>query len=131
MTDETKLVAWFEEVGKNDIPLVGGKGANLGELTNNGIAVPPGFIVTSEAYIKFLKSSKLSDTIRLHLSNLDINDSKKLQDVASIIKNKFTEFPMPAKLITQIKQAYRKLGGGMVAVRSSATAEDQLLGISF
>ncbi|HAV10340.1 MAG TPA: phosphoenolpyruvate synthase [Dehalococcoidia bacterium] len=124
MTDETKLVAWFEEVGKNDIPLVGGKGANLGELTNNGIAVPPGFIVTSEAYIKFLKSSKLSDTIRLHLSNLDINDSKKLQDVASIIKNKFTEFPMPAKLITQIKQAYRKLGGGMVAVRSSATAED-------
>jgi len=121
---EAKLIAWFEEVNKTDIPLVGGKGANLGELTNSGISVPPGFIVTSEAYFKFLESAKLSDIIRLHLSNLDINDSKKLQDVATIVKNKITESPMPENLVAQIKQAYRKLGGGMVAVRSSATAED-------
>ena len=55
MKSSPKAVVWFNEVTKNDIPLVGGKGANLGEMTNAGIPVPPGFIVTSSAYFDFIK----------------------------------------------------------------------------
>jgi len=124
MKHEPKLIAWFDEVNKSDIPLVGGKGANLGELTISGISVPPGFIVTSEAYFNFLEETKLSDISKLNLQNLDINNSKKLQETATIIKEKINDSPMPSHLISQIKEAYHKLGRGMVAVRSSATAED-------
>jgi pyruvate,water dikinase len=124
MKQESKLIAWFEEVNKSDILLVGGKGANLGELTKSGVSVPPGFIVTSQAYFDFISATKLSDTIKLYLNNLDSNNSKKLREAADIIKDRINTSPMPENLVTQIKEAYRKLGTGMVAVRSSATAED-------
>jgi len=124
MKQDAKYIVWFNEVDKNDIPLVGGKGANLGEMTHAQIPVPPGFIVTSEAYFKFLKASKLAADIEQLLRNLDVNDSKKLQEVSNLIKSKFAAQSMPADLVSQIKEAYRKLGGGLVAVRSSATAED-------
>lgn len=124
MKQGAKFVVLFEEVGKNDIALAGGKGANLGEMTRAQIPVPPGFIVTSEAYFRFLKESNLEREIKRLLTGLDVNDSKKLQEVSSLIKNKFAERSMPADLANQIKEAYRKLGGGLVAVRSSATAED-------
>ncbi len=57
---EYRFVKWFEELGKEDVPLVGGKGANLGELTNAGIPVPPGFCVTAEAYKYFVNNVKVS-----------------------------------------------------------------------
>ncbi|MDP6127828.1 MAG: PEP/pyruvate-binding domain-containing protein, partial [Dehalococcoidales bacterium] len=57
MRDGNKVVVWFAEVDKNDIPLVGGKGANLGEMTNAGIPVPPGFIVTAGAYFDFIEKA--------------------------------------------------------------------------
>ncbi|MCL0057469.1 hypothetical protein M1N05_00165 [Dehalococcoidales bacterium] len=56
-----KSIVWFNEVTKKDIPLVGGKGANLGEMTNAGIRVPPGFIVTANAYYNFLQRSKITN----------------------------------------------------------------------
>jgi len=73
-----RKVVWFEDVGKDDIPLVGGKGANLGELTKAGIPVPPGFIVTAHGYYSFLEQSKLADEIRSLLSSLDPDDSLSL-----------------------------------------------------
>jgi pyruvate,water dikinase len=120
----TKIIAWFGEVTKNDITLAGGKGANLGEMVRAGIPVPNGFIVTSDAYFKFLEASNLSDDIQQQLDTLDVNDSKKLQEVSSLIKNKISGAPMPNAMIRQIQTAYRELGEGLVAVRSSATAED-------
>ncbi|GAB6135906.1 phosphoenolpyruvate synthase [Thermococcus prieurii] len=57
---EYKFIRWFEELGREDVPLVGGKGANLGELTNAGIPVPPGFCVTAEAYKYFVNNVKVS-----------------------------------------------------------------------
>ncbi len=57
---EYRFIRWFEELGKEDVPLVGGKGANLGELTNAGIPVPPGFCVTAEAYKYFVNNVKVS-----------------------------------------------------------------------
>lgn len=122
--DEERKVVWFEEVGKEDISQVGGKGANLGEMTKAGITVPPGFIVTAQSYFDFLQKSKLTDTIRQLLSDLDTNDSEKLQKVASEIKSLLNAAAMPKEIAREIAQAYGKLGSGAVAVRSSATAED-------
>jgi pyruvate,water dikinase len=64
MKQGTKAVVWFNEVTKNDITKVGGKGANLGEMTNAGIPVPPGFIVTAQAYFDFIERNKLQPKIR-------------------------------------------------------------------
>jgi len=124
MKQGTKIIAWFDEVTKDDIPLVGGKGANLGEMVHARIPVPPGFIVTADAYFKFLKTSKFTDEIRRYLEDLDVNDSKKLQEVSGLIKDRIYSIPMPPDMVKEIKDAYRKLGQGLVAVRSSATAED-------
>jgi pyruvate,water dikinase len=117
-------VVWFEEVTKKDVPLVGGKGANLGEMTNAHIPVPPGFIVTASAYFDFLKKTKIGDKIHGLLTPLDANNSRQLQEVAEKIKDVILQAKMPPELSREIKESYRKMGGGLVAVRSSATAED-------
>ena len=119
-----KAVVWFNEVGKEDVPTVGGKGANLGEMTKAHIPVPPGFIVTANAYYDFLQRSRITDKIRSLLKSLDTNDSKQLQQVAAKVKQTIMNAPMSAKLAGEIKRSYKEMGGGLVAVRSSATAED-------
>src|SRR4030042_1710799 len=124
MKQGIKAVVWFDEVTRGDIPLVGGKGANLGEMVHARIPVPPGFIVTANAYFKFLEVRNLTGEIRRYLKDLDVNDSKKLQEVSRLIKDKISSVPMLPDMVKEIKDAYLKLGGGLVAVRSSATAED-------
>jgi len=124
MRKEGEVIAWFAEVSKEHLSLVGGKGANLGELTKANISVPPGFIVTAEAYYYFLRQSGLVEKIPKLLHDLDTNDSRRLQQVASEVKEAVTTSPMPPELARKIKQAYIQLGRGLVAVRSSATAED-------
>jgi len=119
-----KLVVWFGEVDKDDVGLVGGKGANLGELTKAAIPVPSGFILTSHAYFHFLQESGLQSRIRGILSGLDVDDSRELQRVANGVKQMIMDAPMPAGVASDIARAYREMDGGPVAVRSSATAED-------
>jgi pyruvate,water dikinase len=124
MQESRKAVVWFGEVTKKDVALVGGKGANLGEMTNARIPVPPGFIVTSGAYYDFLRQTKLIGKIRQLLAPLDVNDSRKLQEVAARVRKIISDAPMPPEIAKHIKEAYIKMGRGLVAVRSSATAED-------
>jgi pyruvate,water dikinase len=124
MRQGEKTIVWFNEVTKKDVPTVGGKGANLGEMTNANIPVPPGFIVTANAYFDFLEKSKLTDKIHHRLQPLDPDDSKQLQQVAAQIKQLILDTAMPPELAKEIEQAYIKMGRGLVAVRSSATAED-------
>ncbi len=124
MQEAVKAVVWFNEVTKEDVGLVGGKGANLGEMTNAKIPVPPGFIVTSSAYFDFLQQTNLIDEIRQPLESVDINDSKKLQEVSAKIKELISTARMPQEIAEEIKKAYVKMSKGFVAVRSSATAED-------
>jgi len=119
-----KAIVWFHEVTKKDIPLVGGKGANLGEMTNAKVPVPPGFIVTADAYFDFLSETGITDQIRRLLEPLDVNDSRKLQETSAAVKDVILKAAMPQSLATDIREAYGKMGGGFVAVRSSATAED-------
>ncbi len=119
-----KAIVWFNEVTKKDVPTVGGKGANLGEMTNANIPVPTGFIVTADAYFDFLKKSKVKDEIGNRLRSLDPGNSKQLQQIAAEIKQLILDAAMPAELAKEIQQAYIEMGRGLVAVRSSATAED-------
>lgn len=127
MKKSTAPILWFEQVGKKDIPLVGGKGANLGEMYTNGIPVPNGFCVTAHAYYEFVKKTSLRQKILSELSGLDVHDSKELLQASKNIKTAILSAEMPPELAEEIKKFYQKLSGSRdlpVAVRSSATAED-------
>lgn len=118
-------VVWFKDIGKTDIPLVGGKGANLGEMTNAQIPVPGGFCVTAPAYFYFVETNDLQVKIRTILDKLDVNDNDALFAASRRIKQIILEAKMPQDLEHSIREAYAKLGIHQeVAVRSSATAED-------
>ena len=133
---EYKFIKWFEELRKEDVPLVGGKGANLGEMTSAGIPVPPGFCVTAEAYKYFVENVKVEDGRTLQewimdvISKTNVDDSKQLQENTAKIREKIISMEMPEEIASEIEQAYKKLSQRFnmeeiyVAVRSSATAED-------
>lgn len=118
------LILPFDALGKGDISLAGGKGANLGELTRAGVRVPPGLVVTSHAYFRFLDAAGLRPQIEDLLRGLDPSDRAQLAGVAMEAKQIVTAAPMPAWLVSPIATAYENMDGGTVAVRSSATAED-------
>lgn len=127
MNKSTAHILWFKEIDKNDIKYVGGKGANLGEMFQAKIPVPDGFVVTAKAYFDFLKTTSLRQKILTELSGLDTNDSKALMQASKNIKAAILSAKMPEDLAIEIKDAYHKLSGEhdhLVAVRSSATAED-------
>ena len=122
-----KLILWFSRTNKNDIPLVGGKAANLGEMIKAGAPVPDGFTVTVNAYFELLKRGGLKKKIESTLADLNTEDSPALEQASQAIKTHILASSVPSKIETAIKKAYRKLSGTRdipVAVRSSATAED-------
>ncbi|MBE6489509.1 MAG: phosphoenolpyruvate synthase [Methanobrevibacter sp.] len=123
-------VVKFEDLSKSDIGIAGGKGANLGELTQAGIPVPPGFVVTAQAYEKFMDEAGINDSVMQILDEIDINDTKALQAAAEKIKKIIIEAPIPEDLVLFIREFYNELCQRVgeddtdVAIRSSATAED-------
>jgi pyruvate,water dikinase len=125
-----KYIKWFDEISKEDIPIVGGKGANLGELTQKGVSVPPGFCITAKAYSDFISKEELGDKIRRKIEGLDIEDSAKLQMRSLEIRDIINNSPMPNEIKEEIERAYKefsiktRIENPFVAVRSSATAED-------
>jgi pyruvate,water dikinase len=120
----TPIARWFSDIRKEDIAEVGGKGANLGELTRAGIPVPPGFVVTTRAYIEFLEHNALADDIARRLEGIDTADPQSLAAASAEIQSIITAAPVSQATADQIRDSYDRLGGGPVAVRSSATAED-------
>lgn len=115
-------IIWLEKVGKNDVAVAGGKGAQLGELKRSGFNVPDGFVITTRVYQEFER--KLKEAIKSVLSGLDIENSKSLEDASTRIQKLILSAALPKDIEKEIITAYRKLGR-LVAVRSSATAEDQ------
>ena len=127
MKKSTAHVLWFSQIGKSDIPLAGGKGANLGEMVNAKIPVPNGFVVTSKSYYDFVAGTSLKQKVLTELSGLDTNDSDALIKASKNIKTAILAAKMPDKIQDEIKDFYHRLCGEhdkYVAVRSSATAED-------
>jgi pyruvate,water dikinase len=127
-----KYVLWFDEIGMEDVPLVGGKSASLGEMTRRtGVPVPYGFATTAEAYVHYLKENKLDRKMEKVLKEIDDpNDTKTLQSVGARIRKMIATAKMPPDVEKDIVKAYRSLAkkigekNPFVAVRSSATAED-------
>ncbi len=130
---QQKFVYWFEQIGIDDVPLVGGKNASLGEmcqeLVPKGIRVPNGFAVTAQAYRHFLREADLEGRIREILSDLDTEDIANLRQRGRQVRHAIVAASLPADLKQEILDAYDKLSEDVgspadVAVRSSATAED-------
>ncbi len=120
-------IVWFKEIDKDDVALVGGKGANLGELQKIGAPIPDGFIVTSKAYFKNLNTSGAIDRIRGILYNIDVENPTALQSKARLCQEEIKKIDLDRDLEKNIYEYYHKLSGrndAYVAVRSSATAED-------
>lgn len=124
MAKKIPFILWFKEISKKNISEVGGKGANLGELIKAGLPVPSGFCVTAQAYFYYLEKSGLKTKIEKMLHGLNAEDNKKLNKISREIKKMILDSHLPDDLVKEIKDAYYKLGGFPVAIRSSATAED-------
>ena len=144
-----KKIVWLEEVDKSQVGLVGGKGANLGELINAGFPVPYGFIITAEGYFEFIRFNRLEKKIQELLANVDIENTKQLREASEKIRTLIRNGRFPEDLARKIiehyhsleareEKFYKKAGlwaeiknslkrivhSPLVAVRSSATAED-------
>ena len=131
-THSPKYIRWFEEISIDDVPVVGGKNASLGEmyreLSASGVKVPNGFAITAQAYRDFLSEAGLDRFVIEQLAGLDSHDVEQLRERAGRIRHAILEAPLPRDLIAQTAAAYQQLSESQqhadVAVRSSATAED-------
>lgn len=128
-----KYIRRFSQIGIDDVALVGGKNASLGEMYTElvplGVKIPDGFATTADAYRHFLTHNGLNERISEALAALDVEDVKALAYTGAIIREWIMHGEMPADLADEIIEAYRELGEQYgpnpdVAVRSSATAED-------
>ncbi len=126
-------IAWFKDIGLGDVDSVGAKNASLGEMVQHlskaGVSVPDGFATTAEAYRRFLGHDGLADRINGLLSDLDVDDTRRLSEVGHEIRDAVEAQAFPADLEEDIRAAYESLVGEAGeevswAVRSSATAED-------
>lgn len=123
-------IKWFDEIGKEDVGIVGGKGANLGELTSFGLPVPPGFCVTASGYTKFIKYAELDEVVKFLMEAVDVENVDELTNASKEIQKKIKEKEFDPELKEEILSAYREFSENIgvkdpeVAVRSSATAED-------
>ncbi len=126
----TQVIA-FNQLGRHDVEIVGGKNASLGEMISHlqplGVNVPNGFATTADAFNCFLNETGLLDKINAELHTLDVDDVEALAATGKKIRGWVIEQTLPKSLEDEIRQSYQELTGGedvAVAVRSSATAED-------
>lgn len=120
-------VVWFKDLSKGDSAIAGGKGANLGELVRAGLPVPPGFVVTADAYQRALEASGATAELHDLFADLDVQDTQRLAQVAEAAQKRVLEVELPEDLRQGLVEAYHALsegGASFVAVRSSATMED-------
>ncbi|MEF8900803.1 MAG: phosphoenolpyruvate synthase [Halovenus sp.] len=117
-------VLWLDDVRADDIERVGGKGASLGEMTSDGLPVPPAFIVTAETYRSFIEETGIDEEL-FEVIDVDTEDSGALADAAERAQTLIRETPIPESIREEVLAAYEEIGTDTpVAVRSSATAED-------
>ena len=139
-----KFIRWFSDLDKNSGKIAGGKGANLAEIYNLKVPVPPGFVVTAQAYDYFIKKAGLKDKIKNLLKEIDYEKTRQLDEITKKIRELMINSKIPKEMEEEILEAYDHLDVGefdvakgsaldiinnasepiFVAVRSSATTED-------
>lgn len=139
MQKKEDLIKWFSELSNKDVLIAGGKGASLAEMYNAKVPVPPGFVVTAQAYSYFFSKTGLDKQVSYILNGIDVNNTAQLENASKTIRAMIEKTKMPSDLEDEIIEAYQildseqseratallKKGRGVfVAVRSSATTED-------
>jgi len=141
--EKIDFIKWFSELDKNSGPVAGGKGANLSEIYNLGINVPPGFVITAQAYDYFIKKAGIKDNIKKLLGEIDYENTKELSETTQKIRELIVKASFPKEMEEEILESYSLLDANnvknvkgtileilktsepiFVAVRSSATTED-------
>lgn len=123
MTEQ--LILWFDVLSKSSTPIVGGKGANLGEMTKAGLPVPPGFVVTASAFLAALDAAGVRGQLADLFSTVNADDPGGLASTSQEARALISNIELPADLREELAKAYARLSdAGPVAVRSSATSED-------
>jgi len=134
MAAQKPLTLFFRDIDKDSLPDVGGKGANLGEMTQAKFPVPNGFAVTVASYDIFLEENKISEQINNLLKDVNVDNPDELQNASEKVQKLVSKAEVPESVKKDVLKSYWKLSGAfkkaLVAVRSSATAED-LPGMSF
>ena len=123
-------IRWFHEIDRSESGLVGGKGANLGELTRSGLPVPPGFCITSTAYQDFIHFSGLDRVVMDNLASIRLDDLEDVKRRSALIQSSILSSPVLPEIVDEVSASYYQLLHQTtqdipLAVRSSATAEDQ------
>jgi len=121
---ENKHNKFFKDINKDSVAEAGGKGASLGEMTKVGIPVPPGFVILSNAFDRFIEETKVKEEIAARLAEVNPEDINTVDRASNVIRNVIRNTPMPEDLGKEILGSFDKLDTEFVAVRSSATAED-------
>lgn len=126
---DTSLIQFFDGGGTAELGRLGGKGMSLVTMTEAGMPVPPGFVVTTEGYDLFVEEAGIRQSIRDQLSALDPTDTTQVDAVSAEIREQLCSRPVPEALRSSTREAYQALQSRFhapapVAVRSSATAED-------
>lgn len=125
MTLATQYILDFKDIHAADYHRVGGKCASLGEMTQAGVDVPPGFAITTDAFMAMLDEHGLRDEIRRALANVEPDDTASIERAALTIRIRCRSCHVPDEVERSIREAYSAMGERVpVAVRSSATAED-------
>ncbi len=127
MTVPPSQVSWFAEIGLADRPHVGGKGGSLGELQRAGISVPPGFVVRTGAFERFVEALERTAPLRARVEALAADDLGAIDACSRELRQRIEGAELPADVSAEIASAHAALAGGSrvaVAVRSSATTED-------
>lgn len=125
MPPTTRAIAWLKTLALGDVRLVGGKGANLGELVRAGLPVPPGFVATAEAFLSAMEQGGVRKKLAALMESLDVDTAESLATTSARMRALVRQAGVPAGLRQEIAAAYASLGANAsVAVRSSATSED-------
>jgi pyruvate,water dikinase len=125
MSQNQPLILSFSEINRRDLPIVGGKGANLGEMTQAGFPVPPGFCVTTATFEQFMASSGQSKELYAALESITLGDLETTRKIGQQIRASLKTVPVPDEIATAVVSMWQAQGSELAyAVRSSATAED-------
>ncbi len=127
--NSSEIVAWFSDIGLGDRPTVGGKGGSLGELQRAGIAVPPGFVVRTRAFERFLQALEHEAPVRSRIEAIDPDDLDAAGAVCREMRERVERTPLPADVLAEISAAYATLAGAGAAAGAASAVTGEAVAL--